>query len=203
MKRTPRAPWGALAAFIGASALALTLPGPAVAQVVPPERNAIDLGVIPASGYTVYTAGFSRSLTPSLDLTAGYVDESASGNTASLLDAGFRYHLTPPASRGDIYLSGGFSSLNASASLSFGNFTASGSGYNVGAGASVQLTRSFVGYVSGSLLSLGGLGSVTFYEVGLQMRFAPYVWGRVGVLALSSGGSVGGAPYLGFNLSFP
>ncbi len=199
MRRTSHIKWAA--ALAGLSLL--TLAGPAAAQIVPPERNAIVVEDIPLYGYTIYAAGFSHSLTRALDLTAGYVSESSSGNTASLLDAGFRYHLTSPASRADLFLSGGYSSLTASASLSFGNFTASGSGYNVGAGASVRLTRALAAYASASLLSLGSLGSVGFYDAGLQLQFAPYLSGQVGVLALSSGGSVGGGPYVGLNLSFP
>ena len=203
MKRTIYLFWGVVGAFIAVAILVLTLSSPATAQVVPPERNALDLGVIPVYGTTIYTAGFSHRLNSALDFTAGYVYESSSGNTASLLDAGFRYHFPSPTSRVDFYLSGGYSSVNASASMSFGNFTAGGSGYNVGAGASFHLTRAFVAYASASYLSFGGLGSVGFYDVGLQLQFAPHVSGRLGALALSSGGSIGGGPYLGLDFTFP
>jgi hypothetical protein len=203
MKLTLSHYWGVVGASIAAAILVLTLSNPAAAQIVPPERNALDVGVIPVYGTTIYTAGFSHRLNSALDLTAGYVYETSSGNTASLLDAGFRYHFPSPTSRVDFYLSGGYSSVNASASMSFGNFTASGSGYNVGAGTSLHLTRAFEVYASASYLSFGGLGSVGFYDVGLQFQVVPYVSARVGALALSSGGSIGGGPYLGLNLIFP
>ena len=203
MKRILLYFWSLVGASIAAAILVLTLSSPATAQVVPPERNALDVGVIPVYGTTIYTAGFSHSLNRALDLTAGYVYETSSGNTASLLDAGLRYHFPSPTSRVDFYLSGGYSSINASASMSFGNFTASGSGYNVGAGGSLHLTRALAVYASASYLSFSGLGSVGFYDVGLQLQFAPHVSGRIGALALSSGGSIGGGPYLGLSVTFP
>src|SRR5438445_9448296 len=67
-----------LASALIALALA-ALAGPARAQVVPPNRNAVNFSVATFSGAPVWSLGFSYGITEHLDLTASYSFQSPAG----------------------------------------------------------------------------------------------------------------------------
>ncbi len=188
----------AIAALLAVSVFSLVLwtPDRAVAQVVPPNRNAVDVSVATFAGAPVYSVGvdFAFPATP-LDLTFAYSLQSVAGTTADLLNLGIRYHFLVPAPGVDIFLGAGVAS--ASASLpGFG--TVNASGVSVGGGASVSLASRITGYASGSLVSLGGTSN-SIIDLGLLFQLAPRVAAQVGYINFAGSG----APYLGINISFP
>jgi hypothetical protein len=195
MKRIAGMKRMAVAALVVSSVFSLTLSRPAAAQIVPPDRKAVDVKVAFFSGSPVYSIGFSYGLTPALDFTAFYSYQSVAGASGSLLDAGARYHFPVTAPGVDVYLSGGF----ASKSVTFPGFgTGTSSGISLGGGASIRLTPTLTGFAAGSLLSLRGTSNVVL-DLGLQLALAPHVSGQLGLLDFA--GST--APYLGVDIGFP
>ncbi len=187
----------ATAAFLALSAFSLLFwtPNRAGAQVVPPNRNAIDVSVALFPGAPVYSVGLDYVLSRQFDLTLAYSFQTVAGATGSLLDAGIRYHFPVPAPGVDIFLGGGLAS--ASATLP-GLGTANNSGLSVGGGVSVQLAKSVTGYASGSVVSLSG-GSNSIIDLGLLVQLAPLVGVQLGYLSFAGNG----ATYLGLNVAFP
>jgi hypothetical protein len=181
----------AVVGLVVSALLPLTLWTPASAQVVPPDRNAIDFRVATFSGSPVYSVGFSWGFTPVLDLNIAYNTQSGGGN---LLDAGVRYHFRVPTPGVDIFLSGGLASVTAP----FPGFGANGTGLALGGGASVRLTDLLVGYADISLMSVGG-GSNSVFDLGVQLQFGPRLSGQLGYINFAGSG----APYLGLNLNLP
>lgn len=188
----------ALAAFLGLSLFSLMLwtPDRAVAQIVPPNRNAIDLSAASFPGAPVYSVGvdFALPVTP-IDLTLAYSTQSVSGVSGSLLNLGIRYHFLVPAPGVDLFLSGGLES--ASATLpGFG--TVNASGLSVGGGVSVSLASKITGYAMASVVSLG-VTSNSIIDLGLLFKLSPRVGAQVGYINFAGNGGA----YLGLNISFP
>lgn len=188
----------ATATFLALSVFSLMLwtPNQAGAQVVPPNRNAVNFSVATFTGASVYSAGLDVAfpLTP-LDFTIAYSTQTVSGITGSLLDLGLRYHFPIPAPGVDLFLSGGVASASATIP-GFG--TVNASGVSVGAGASLQLARSITGYASGSVVSLG-VTSNSILDLGVLFQLSPRVGAQLGYINFAGNG----APYLGLNISFP
>ncbi len=185
----------AVAGLVVSALLSLTLWTPASAQVVPPDRNAVDFRVATFSGSPVYSVGFSWGFTPVLDLNIAYSFQSVGGATGNLLNAGVRYHFRVPTPGVDIFLAGGL----ASETGPFPGFGfANGTGFSVGGGASFRLTDLLVGYADVSLIALGGTTNSVF-DLGVQLAFGPRLSGQLGYINFAGSG----APYLGLNLSLP
>lgn len=199
MKRVAHIRRAAVTALLVSTLFSLTLWTPAVAQIVPPNRNAVSFTFATFSAAPVYQFGFSYGVTPVLDLTAFYSFQSFAGVTGSLLDAGIRYHFPLPTPGVDVWLGGGIASQSVSVSGSgFGTITASSTGFSVGGGASVRLAPALTGYASGSLVSFSGTSN-SIFDVGVMLHFAPQLSGQIGYVNYYGNG----APYFGLNLSFP
>ncbi len=186
-----------IAALVAMVALSLTLwrPDLAVAQVVPPNRNAASFTIATFSGAPVYSLGVDFVLTPTLDATLAYSYQSVGGVTGSLLGLGVRHHFPVTAPGTDVFIGGGF----ASASNTLPGFgTVNASGLFVGGGGSVRLGNKFAGYASGSVFSLSGTSNSVF-DLGVQIEFAPRISGQVGYINFAGSG----APYFGINVTFP
>jgi hypothetical protein len=183
-----------LASALIALALA-ALAGPARAQVVPPNRNAVNFSVATFSGAPVWSLGFSYGVTEHLDLTASYSFQSATGASGGLFGAGVRYHIPVPTAVADVYVGAGIASL----SPPFPGFApaTSSTSLSVGAGGSVRFTSALTGYAGGSVVSLGGTNAII--DLGLMLQLAPRVSGQLGYLNFAGAG----APYLGINLGLP
>jgi hypothetical protein len=194
MKRISGVKRIAIAAVLASSVLSLSLPRPAAAQIVPPNRNAINFSVATFSGAPLWSLGFSYGITHALDVTAFYSYQSVSGASGSLLDAGLRYHFPVPTPGADVYVGAGV----ASVSTSVPGFTGSSTGISIGAGASIRLTPILTGYASGSVLSLSGTSN-SIIDLGVMLQLAPRVSGQLGYLDFAGTG----APYLGINFSLP
>jgi hypothetical protein len=191
MKRTAVA---ALVALTLGSVMLWT-PGRALAQIAPPNRNAVNFSVATFSGAPVYSIGADVALTTPLDLTFSYSTQSVGGVSGSLYGLGLRYHFNLPTPGVDLYLGGGL----AGESASVGGFPAgSVSGISLGGGVSVRLGPIITGYASGSVLSLGGTSN-SIIDLGLLFPVAPRVGFQVGFLDIAGSG----APYIGVNVNFP
>ncbi len=176
-------------------ALALWMPDLAVAQVVPPNRNAASFTIATFSGAPVYSLGVAFVLTPTFDATFAYSYQSIGGVTGSLLGLGARHHFKVTAPGTDVFVGGGF----ASASNTLPGFgTINASGLFLGGGGSVRLANKFTGYASGSIFSISGTSN-SVIDLGVQVEFAPRISGQVGYI--NFGGSA--APYFGVNVTFP
>ncbi len=92
MKRTAVA---ALVALTLGSVMLWT-PGRALAQIAPPNRNAVNFSVATFSGAPVYSIGADVALTTPLDLTFSYSTQSVGGVSGSLYGLGLRYHFNLP-----------------------------------------------------------------------------------------------------------
>jgi hypothetical protein len=196
MKRRMQITRVALTVLLGSALLSLALWTPASAQIVPPDRNAVDLRVATFAGASVYSAGLSWGFTPQLDLAASYSFQSIGGGpTGSLLSAGVRYHFPVTTPGVDVYLGAGFANENGP----FPGFgTLNASGFSAGGGASIRLTEVLVGYASGSIFSLGGTTN-SVIDLGLQLHFTPRISGQLGYINFAGAS----APYLGVNINFP
>ncbi len=199
MKRVAHIRRAAVTVLLVSTLFSLTLWTPAVAQIVPPNRNAVSLTFATFSGAPVYQFGFSYGMTPTLDLTAFYSYQSVAGANFSLLDAGIRYHFPVPTPGVDVWLGAGIAGATANVSIpGFGAVGVSSTGLSVGGGASVRLAPTLTGYASGSLLSLGGTSN-SIFDLGVMLHFAPQLSGQIGYVNYAGSG----APYFGLNLSFP
>lgn len=187
----------AVAALLALFLLSLTLgtSEPAVAQVVPPSRNAVGFTIATFSGAPLYSLGVALRIDPRLDATLAYSFQTVAGTTGSLLGLGVRYHFKVTTPGADAFLGGGLASTSATLP-GFGNLNVSG--LFVGGGASIQLANTLIGYASGSLFSLGNVQR-SVIDLGVQVQLSGRISGQVGYINFAGSG----APYFGITLNFP
>ena len=195
MKRNAHATRIAVAALVISSILSLTLWTPASAQIVPPNRNAVNFSAAFFSGSPVWQLGFSYGLTPKLDVTAFWAYQSISGSTGNLVDAGLRYHFLLPTPGADVFVGAGIANISGTTS-GFGS--QSSTGLSVGAGGSLRLAPTLTGYASAGIFGFGG-SSNSIIDIGVQLALAPRLSGQIGLVDYA-GSSAG---YVGLTLMFP
>jgi hypothetical protein len=195
MKRIAHVTRIAVAAFVVSTILSLSLWTPASAQIVPPNRNAVNFSAAFFSGSPVWQLGFSYGLSPRLDLTAFWAYQSVAGSNGNLFDAGVRYHFPVPAPGADLYVGAGLANISGT-SAGFG--TVSSTGISLGGGGSLQFTPLLTGYAGVGVFAFSG-ASNSIVDVGVMLHLAPRLSGQIGWIDYA-GSSAG---YLGLNLSFP
>ena len=195
MKRIAHLSRMTVAALAISTVLSLTLWTPVSAQIVPPNRNAVNFSAAFFSGSPVWQLGFSYGITRTLDFTAFWSYQSASGATGNLVDAGVRYHFPIPTPGADLFVGAGIANISGS-SPGFG--AVSSTGLSIGGGGSLHLAPTVTAYLSGGIFAFSG-SSNSIVDLGLQMTLAPRLAGQIGWIDYA-GSSAG---YVGLTLFFP
>ncbi len=194
MKRIAHAMRIAVVALVVSTVLSLALWTPASAQIVPPNRNAVNFSAAFFSGSPVWQLGFSYGITRTLDVTALWAYQSVSGTSGNLVDAGLRYHFPVPTPGADVYVGAGIANISGT-SAGFG--TVSSTGLSLGAGGSLEFTPLLTGYGGVGVFAFSG-ASNSIVDLGLMLHLAPRLSGQIGWIDYA-GSSAG---YIGVNLSF-
>jgi hypothetical protein len=195
MKRHGHVARIAVAALVVSTVLSLSLWTPASAQIVPPNRNAVNFSAAFFSGSPVWQLGFSYGLTQSLDFTAFWAYQSISGSTGNLVDGGVRYHFLLPTPGADLFVGAGLANISGTTS-GFGS--QSSTGLSLSAGGSLRLAPTLTGYAGVGIFAFSG-SSNSIVDAGVQLALAPKLSGQIGLVDYA--GSTAG--YVGLTLTFP
>jgi hypothetical protein len=149
---------------------------------MPASRNVINLTASPIAGTTAFGTHLSYRLNNNWDFLLGY--DTVAG--VSLPSFGGRYYLPNTAPNLNSYL--------AVELLSAGT----GTGFLVGAGASVALTPSWTAFSTIGLVSGPG-GSTTGYDVGIQYSLSQ----QFSLVVGTSNVFTAGAGYFGMSIGLP